>query len=195
MKLADLLLNGKNNIEILPPDPERVKENAEFYQADDQTTFGMLIHHSGGVSVNGVVRLLGSTNDTNCSDIQKQNGEFGGNGFVIFGDDIFGGIFALNLGLLPECPGNIIYFAPDTLEFEDLGLKLSGLFEFLRNGDLSEFYGQFSPEEFEDLRAMNVKFNEVLHIMPPMWSKEFKTEKHDVRAISIFDHYKMMTEK
>lgn len=194
MKLEDLVLNGNNHVEILPPDPERMKENAEFYQADDQTTFGMLIHHSGGVTVNGVVRLLGSTADPEYRDIKAFNEQFGGNGFVILGDDIFGGIFALNLGLLPECPGNIIYFAPDTMEFEDLGLKLSGLFEFLRNGDLSEFYGQFSPEEYENLRAVNVKFNEVLHIMPPMWSKEFKTEEHDVRAIGVYEHYKMMTE-
>lgn len=190
MQLSELLLDGKNHVEIIPPDPERVKENAEFYQADDQTTFGMLLHHSGGVVSNGVVRLLGSTADPDYRDINKFNAEFGGNGFVILGDDIFGGIFALNLGLLPECPGNIIYFAPDTMEFEDLELKLSQLLEFMRNGDLDEFYGQFSPEEYEALKAMNVKFNEVLHIMPPMWSKEFKTEKHDVRAINVREYYK-----
>lgn len=195
MELKDLLSDGKNHVKIIPPDPKCVKTNSEFYQADDQTTFGMLINHSGGVISNGVVRLLGSTGNSEYRDIKAFNGQFGGNGFVILGDDIFGGIFALNLGLLPECPGNIIYFAPDILEFEDLGIKLSQLFEFLRNGDIGEFYGQFSAEEYKNLSAMNVKFNEVLHIMPPQWSAEFKTEEHDVRAISVYEHYKLMTEK
>lgn len=195
MQLADLLLNGKNHVEIIPPDLQCAKTNSEYYQANEQTTFGMLINHSGGVIANGVVRLLGSTADPNYRDIKAFNEQFGGNGFVILGDDIFGGIFALNLGLLPECPGNIIYFAPDTLQFEDLGIKPSQLFEFLRNSDLSEFYGQFSAEEYEKLSAMNIGFNEVLHILPPLWSEEFKTEKHDIRVIGVNEHYKLMTEK
>lgn len=193
MQLADLLLNGKNNVEILPPDPERVKENAEFFQANDQSVFGMLLHHSGGVTVNGVVRLLGSTADPNYRDIKAFNEQFGGNGFVILGDDIFGGIFALNLGLLPECPGNMIYFAPDTLEFEDMEIKLSQFFEFLRNSDLADFYGQLSPEEYDALRAMNVDFNKILHILPPQWSAEFNTEKHDARAISVEEYYRSIS--
>ena len=193
MQLADLLLNGKNNVEILPPDPERVKENAEFFQANDQSAFGMLLHHSGGVTVNGVARLLGSTNDPDLRDIKAFNEQFGGNGFVILGDDIFGGIFALNLGMFPECVGNMIYFAPDTLEFEDMEIKLSQFFEFLRNSDLSEFYGQFSPEEYDALRAMNVEFNKTLHILPPQWSAEFNTEKHDVRAIDVNEYYKSIS--
>lgn len=191
MQLSDLLLNGNNHVEIIPPDAQCVKANSEFYQADDQTTFGMLINHSGGVSVEGVVRLLGSASDTNYRDIKAFNEQFGGSGFVILGDDIFGGIFALNLGLLPECPGNMIYFAPDTLEFEDMEIKLSQFFEFLRNGDLSDFYGQFSPDEYETLRAMNVGFNKTLHILPPQWSAEFNTEKHDVRAIDVGEYYKL----
>lgn len=195
MQLADLLLNGKNHIEIIPPDPQCVKANSEYYQANGQTAFGMLINHSGGVTSEGVVRLLGSTGNSEYRDIKAFNEQFGSSGFIILGDDIFGGIFALNLGLLPECPGNIIYFAPDTLEFEDMEIKLSQFFEFLRNGDLAEFYGQFSGEEYESLRAMNVEFNKTLHILPPQWSAEFKTEKHDVRAIGVYEHYKLMTEK
>ncbi len=193
MQLTDLLLNGKNHVEIIPPDVQCAKTNSEYFQANEQTAFGMLINQSGGAVVEGVVRLLGSTADPNLRDIKAFNERFGGNGFVILGDDIFGGIFALNLGLLPECPGNMIYFAPDTLEFEDMEIKLSQFFEFLRNSDLSEFYGQFSPEEYDALRAMNVEFNKILHILPPQWSDEFNTEKHDVRAIGIDEYYRSIS--
>lgn len=193
MQLADLLLNGKNHVEIIPPDPQCVKTNSEYFQANEQTAFGMLINQSGGAVVEGAVRLLGSTADPKYRDIKAFNARFGGNGFVILGDDIFGGIFALNTGLIPECPGNMIYFAPDTLEFEDMEIKLSQFFEFLRNNDLADFYGQFSPEEYDALRAMNVEFNKVLHILPPQWSAEFNTEKHDVRAISVDEYYRSIS--
>ena len=191
MELGDLLLNGKNRVEIIPPDEPCAAINAEYYQADGSTAFGMLITQSGGVYADGVVRLLGSNRDPDLRDINMFNIKFGGGGYIIFGDDIFGGIFALNIGLLPDCIGNVIYFAPDTLEFEDLEIKPSGLFEFLRNGDIPSFYGQFSEEEYAELRAMNVEFNKVLHILPPPWSAEFKTEKHDVRAIDIYEHYRL----
>ncbi len=191
MELGELLLNGKNFIEIIPPDLPCAAINAEYYQEDDTTVFGMLIAQSGGVCADGVVRLLGSNRDTNFRDISMFNVKFGGGGYIIIGDDIFGGVFALNIGLLPDCTGNIIYFAPDTLEFEDLGIKPSGLFEFLRNGDICSFYGQFSDEEYAELRAMNAGFNKVLHILPPQWSAEFKTEKHDVRVIDIYEHYRL----
>ena len=191
MELGDLLLNGKNRVEITPPDEPCAAINAEYYQEDGSTAFGMLITQSGGVYADGVVRLLGSNRDPNFRDINMFNIKFGGGGYIIFGDDIFGGVFALNIGLLPDCIGNVIYFAPDTLEFEDLEIKPSGLFEFLRNGDIHSFYGQFSSEEYDELRAMNVEFNKVLNILPPQWSAEFKTKKHDVRAIDIYEHYRL----
>lgn len=191
MQLGDLLLGGKNHVEIIPPDAQCAKTNSEFFQANEQTAFGMLINQSGGAAVEGVVRLLGSSAAPEYRDIKAFNEQFGGSGFIILGDDIFGGVFALNTGLFSDCIGNIIYFAPDILEFEDMEIKLSQFFEFLRNGDLSDFYGQFSAEEYEELRAMNVEFNKVLNILPPQWSAEFQTEKHDVRAIDVCEYYKL----
>lgn len=191
MELGDMLLNGKNRVEIIPVDAACAAINAEYYQADGSTNFGLLITQSGGVVVNGVVRLLGSNRDPQFRDINMFNIKFGSAGTVILGDDIFGGIFAVNTGLFSDNLGSIMYFAPDTLEWEDTELQLSGLFAWLKDGDMAGYYGQFSAEEYERLRAMNVGFNKVLHIMPPQWSAEFKTEPHDVRAIDIDEYYRL----
>lgn len=191
MKLGDMLLNGKNHVEIIPVDAPCAEINAEYYQADGSTNFGLLINESGGVVSNGVVRLLGSNRDPQFRDINLFNVKFGSAGAVILGDDIFGGIFALNTGLFAADKGSIMYFAPDTLEWEDTELQLSELFAWIKDGDMAEFYGQFSEEEFERLRAMNVGFNQVLSFYPPQWSAEFNTEPHDVRAIDINEHYRL----
>lgn len=191
MELGVMLLNGKNHVEIIPVDAPCAEINAEYYQADSSTNFGLLINESGGVVVNGVVRLLGSNRSDEYRDINLFNIKFGSAGAIILGDDIFGGIFAVNTGLFSKNLGSIMYFAPDTLDWEDTELQLSGFFAWLKDGDMAGFYGQFSAEEYEKLRSMNVKFNEVLHIMPPQWSAEFQTEPHDVRAIDINEYYRL----
>lgn len=191
MELGEMLLNGKNSVEIIPADAACAAINAEYYQTDGSTNFGLLITQSGGVVVNGVVRLLGSNRNPDYRDINMFNIKFGSAGTVILGDDIFGGIFAVNTGLFSDNLGSVFYFAPDTLEWEDTELQLSGFFAWLKDGDMTGYYGQFSSEEYERLRAMNVGFNKVLHIMPPQWSAEFATEKHDIRAIDINEHYRL----
>lgn len=192
MQLSDMLLNGKNHVEIIPVDAPAAEINSEYYQADASTNFGLLITQCGGVVANGVVRLLGSNRDEQYRDINLFNIKFGsGRGFIILGDDIFGGIFAVNTGLFPDFVGNIMYFAPDTLDWEDLEMRLSGFLAWLKDGDMAEYYGQFSEEEYESLRARNVPFNKVLNILPPQWSAEFATEKHDVREIDVNEYYKL----
>lgn len=192
MELSDLLSGGKNRVEILLPDPPCAAINAEYFQADESSNFGLLINQSGGVITEGIVRLLGSTRDTDFRDINMFNIKFGGKGYIILGDDIFGGIFALNSGLLPECKGNILYFAPNSLEWENLEIKLSGLFGFLAYGDIRGFYGQFSDELFTKCAATNVKFNQVLSFYPPQWSREFREGNPDVRAIDVYEHYRLI---
>lgn len=191
MELSDMLLNGKNHVEIVPVDADCAKINAEYYQADSSTNFGLLINECGGIVVNGVVRLLGSNRDPQFRDINMFNIKFGSAGMIFLGDDIFGGVFAVNTGLFSENLGSIMYFAPDTLEWEDTELQLSGFFAWLKDGDMAGFYGQFSAEEYEKLSSMSVKFNEVLHIMPPQWSAEFETNPHDVRAMDINEYYRL----
>lgn len=191
MELGDLLLNGKNHVEIIPADAECTAINADYYQADCSTGFGLLINRSGGVVVNGTVRLLGSNRDTNFRDICLFNVKHGSAGVVFLGDDIFGGIFAVNTGLFSDDLGSIMYFAPDTMEWEDTELRLSGLFAWLKDGDMTGFYGQFSEEEYNALRARNVGFNKVLSFYPPQWSAEFSNGERDIREIDINEHYRM----
>ena len=191
MELGELLLNGKNHVEIIPVDADCAKINADYYQADCSTGFGLLINTSGGVTVNGVVRLLGSNRDQKYRDICLFNVKHGSAGVIFLGDDIFGGIFAVNTGLFSDDLGSIMYLAPDTLEWEDTELRLSGLFAWLKDGDMAGFYGQFSEEEYNALRARNVEFNKVLSFYPPQWSAEFSNGGRDIREIDINEHYKL----
>lgn len=192
MELENMLLNGKNRVEIVPVDAACAAINAEYFQADESSNFGLLINQCGGIVSGDIVRLLGSTRDSKFRDINMFNIKFGSSGYIILGDDIFGGIFALNTGLFPDSVGSIIYFTPDTLEWEDLGIKLSGMLGFLADGDIRGFYGQIPDELFKKCSAMNVGFNQVLSFYPPQWSVEFNEGNPDVRAIDVYEHYRLV---
>lgn len=191
-EFCGLLSGGQNHVEIFPVDKACAAINAEYFQADESSNFGLLINQCGGIICEGIVRLLGSTRDPERRDINMFNVKFGGAGYIILGDDIFGGIFALNTGLFPYSIGSVIYFSPDTIEWEDLGSKLSGLFGFLTDGDIRGFYGQISDELFAKCVAMNVGFNQVLSFYPPQWSVEFDEVNPDVRALDVYEHYRLV---
>ncbi len=192
MELEEMLTGGKNRVEIAPADTPCAAINAEYFQADESSNFGLLVNQCGGIVSEGIVRLLGSTRDSKFRDINMFNVKFGGAGYIILGDDIFGGIFALNTGLFPDSMGSVIYFAPDSLEWEDLGIKLSGLFGFLANGDIRAFYGNIPDELFAKCVGMNVTFNRILSFYPPQWSAEFDTGNPDVQSIDVYEHYRLV---
>ena len=92
---------------------------------------------------------------------------------------------------MPDVIGNILYFAPDTLEFEDLEITLSDFLDFLNDGDLRGFYAQISDKLYDKCRWSDVKFNQVLSFYPPQYSEEFKYGEPSVSAIDINEHYRL----
>jgi hypothetical protein len=62
-------------------------------------------------------------------------------GFLLVADDVLGGFYAINGGALgPESPGDVYYFAPDTLRWESLERNYSNFLLFCLCGDLEKFY-------------------------------------------------------
>lgn len=191
MQLTDLLSGGKNHVEIIPVDKPCAEINANYFQPNEMSAFGMLITQSGGIIAENVVRLLGSNRNPEYRDINMFNIKFGGKGYIIIGDDIFGGIFVINTGAMPDVIGNILYFAPDTLEFEDLEITLSDFLDFLNDGDLRGFYAQISDKLYDKCRWSDVKFNQTLSFYPPQYSAEFDNGEPSVSAISVNEYYKL----
>ena len=80
----------------------------------------------------------------------------------IVADDIFGGIFVINGGKFNGDLGNVYYFAPDTLEWEDLDLKYSEFIYWAFSGDVKKFYEEFLwdnwEEEFSNIKIENKEY-------------------------------------
>lgn len=141
------------DVRVLPPDPEHPWRCLMRLQVGAGSFLGSVAPESGGVLVDGGwLRVHGG----GCADlpaldrVNGMDGMDGDDGAVrparlVVAHDVLGGVFALN-GPEPEssgypgAPGEMVYFAPDNLEWETLGAGYSGWWEWLLAGHLTEFY-------------------------------------------------------
>ena len=94
---------------------------------------------------------------------------------LIVATDVVGGIFAINLGKFDEGIGDVWYFAPDTLDWEDLELRYSEFIAWLAQGNIDEFYSSMRWTNWRE-SAKNVEFDKSILIYPFLWSEEVNIE-------------------
>lgn len=193
MALSEWLCRSNtNDIVIFEVDPLKAIQNKNAYQTDNNNIFGALIGEVGGIYISSIVRIFGSTSNGNLRDIYDWNEKFGCSSYIIIGDDIYGGIFAINLTLKNINPGDICYYAPETLIWEGLGVTLVSFFNFLKNGDLLKFYSNICLEKYMKIQKKQIPFNKTLSIYPPQWSSEFKTSNWSYKEIDSEQYTKAM---
>ena len=94
---------------------------------------------------------------------------------LIVATDVVGGIFAINSGKFDEGIGDVWYFAPDTLDWEDLELRYSEFIAWLAQGNIDEFYSSMRWTNWRE-SAKNVEFDKAILIYPFLWSEEVNIE-------------------
>jgi hypothetical protein len=135
------VLESKNEVVILSPSSNRT-QILQDVQVTTHSIPGSLIYHTGGILIDhGWIRILGSGNEAFPRDVHSWNSESNGSGLYLIADDVAGGIYAINGGEFSGEMNAIYYWAPDSMEWEDLELKFSDFFAWLLSGDLDRFYG------------------------------------------------------
>lgn len=117
-RIQQMFDNSGCDIIVLPPDEEKAKKLRA--QKGDFTPLAAVLAGTGGVSVNGMLRLCGS----GIIDFFERNQRLAETGMTIVGEDVFGGIFAL------DKQGMVMYLAPDELAVEEFGDDYDELLEF-----------------------------------------------------------------
>lgn len=164
-------------------------------QVTTRSTLGALAYETGGVSIaDGLLRLLGSGSERSI----LQTAELAGcpldgryPDVIVLGDDVFGGLFALNGGRFgADRQGQVFYLAPDDTEWVPLGLGHSDFVHWCLTGDLSALY---SPLTYLDVFALRPfpPFEATFTFYPFLWTKEGKEGQPSARVISADESLKM----
>lgn len=176
--LEELISTATNGVEVLPRDAQKAEECLLACQVTTRSFMGAIIYHTGGILIDGGwLRILGSGNKRMTRSIASWNKDksytesMAECAFLLIADDAIGGFFAINAGALGSEIGNVYYFAPDTLEWEDLGISYSDFITFALSGNLAQFYETFRWEGWaNDVR--NLSPDQAYTFVPFLWTKE-----------------------
>lgn len=167
-------------------------------QVTTRSMLGTLAYETGGMSIaDGLVRLLGSSAKRSIVRTAiiagcPLDGSYPD--MIIVGDDVFGGLFALNGGRFgAERQGQVFHLAADDTVWVSLGVGHSDFIHWCLTGDLTALYAQFTYLAVFATRPLPA-FEATLSFYPFLWTKEGKDRQPSVSVIGADESLKFRLE-
>ena len=121
-----------------------------------------ILEHFSYITVNGYLKILGNDLENGFSYCNELFSKCYNSNRCLIAYDILGGLFAINIEKLNA----IEYFAPDTLEWEDLEI------DWVTTNQLDTFYQELIVPDLFTL-DLSLESNEVVLTYPFIWSMEY----------------------
>lgn len=174
--------------EILPPS-ERRAHVLHTLQVTTRSPLGAIAYETGGLLIHhGWLRILGSGHPRLTRDIAAWNAGRS-NRFFLVADDAAGGFFAINGGLLGPNPGNVYYWPPDSLDWQDLALGYTDFLRACLTSRLDAFYNALRwPGWKEDVSALPA--NQCFAFYPFLWTTQGSSTTSHRSPVPIAEAYK-----
>ena len=193
--IQEWVRSARNPVEVLAAsDPQR-GEVLVAAQVTTHSTLGAIIYETGGLLVDsGWLRILGSGHPRlprslagwNAGRSVLEPGE--PPSFLLVADDVVGGFFAINGGGLGIAQGNVFYFAPDRLEWEDLDRGYTAFVDWSLSGDLELFYAGQRWQGW-DAETAQLAGDRAYSIYPPLWAQGPPIGERSRRAVPLAELY------
>ncbi|MBL1083035.1 DUF2625 family protein [Streptomyces actinomycinicus] len=185
-ELREMLSASTVPVQVLPADADEGRRCLLQMQVTARSALGALALNTGGLLLDdGWVRVFGGGPGTGggLPSLARANrfpADFDplwypATGLVV-GQDVVGGVFALNGGDpagggRPGVPGQMTYFAPDTLTWEEMQMGHSEWVSWLLSDRLETFYdGLRWPGWREETAALDL--SQGISVYPFLWSEE-----------------------
>ncbi|GLZ39315.1 DUF2625 family protein [Actinokineospora sp. NBRC 105648] len=159
---------------VLPVDAEQGRRCLLELQVTARSTLGALALHTGGLLVlDGWLRVYGGGSE--LPSLTAVNGADLAVGLVV-AHDVLGGVFAVNgpgsadAGR-PGAPGQIVYFAPDTVAWECLDIGYSDWLSWLLTDGPAEFYRSLHWPGWQ-IEAAALELSQGIVVYPFPWSTQ-----------------------
>lgn len=160
-------------IDILPKQDEKLSHMEEQYSINKESTLGAIIYNTGGIIIEGWIRIYGAGE----LDFAERNTLFPYDEIVV-GEDILGGLF-----IILES-GSVAYFAPDTLEIEDMEISFGEFIYWCFQGDTDTFYMDYRWNHWqEDVKALEL--SQGMSFYPFLWAESESFEKRHREPVSM----------
>lgn len=194
--IIKLSKESEYSIQIYETNTKKAEYTLNKLQITTHSVLGSVINFSSGITIDNWIRVLGSTGMVKNRDILSWNTTAQNdtvNHFsdrLIVADDAIGGIFAMDLSPVKGKKGEIWYFAPDSLQWENLNIQYSEFIPWTFGNGMEQFYQGMRWSNWRN-DVKTVGFNEGILIYPFLWSKECDIETADKKIVSIEELYKI----
>lgn len=187
-------------VEVLPTKPQQADQVLLEAQITTRSPMGAVIHATGGLLIDdGWLRVLGSGHHRLLRTLSSWNAMTSPManqklpGACLFADDVIGGFFALNGGAFDAQLGHVQYFAPDTLNWEDLKMSFSQFLVWALSGSIRSFYESFRWQGWQE-EVKNMNSDNGLSIYPFLWAEGPSIAERSKRAVPIEEVWGMQME-
>ncbi|MEZ6020800.1 MAG: DUF2625 family protein [Planctomycetota bacterium] len=137
-KIRDWFAQGCQQFDVLEPS-SMSGEVLVGLQVTTRSPMGAIAYETGGILIaNGWLRVLGLAIPDLPGILSPEQRSLRWSSLVA--DDVVGGFFSLNGGAFGQDLGSMYYWAPDTLNWEPLGLSYSDFLVWALSDNLSQFY-------------------------------------------------------
>lgn len=158
-------------IRILPKQDKQLLVIKNQYSINEESTLGAIVYNTGGIMVDEWIRIYGAGD----IDFTERNKLFPYDKIVV-AEDILGGLFIILEG------GNVAYFAPDTLEIEDMEISFGQFIYWCLHGDTDTFYTDYRWEHWqEEVKSLGIDYG--MSFYPYLWAEAESLEKRHRQAI------------
>lgn len=191
---------AQNQVDVLlASEPSR---NAALLatQVTTRSPMGAVIYETGGILIDhGWLRILGSGHPRLNRSLPEWNRQVGNDlesaplPFLLIADDVVGGFYALDGGVLGKA-GNVFYYAPDSLEWEDTECGYSQFLQWSLSGDLEQYYLNARWPEWQD-EVAQLKGDQGLSIYPFLCAEGPLTAERSRKAVPILELYGLYVEE
>ncbi|MEV6524493.1 DUF2625 family protein [Longispora sp. NPDC051575] len=176
--LCEELAGAAVPVKVLPTDEATGRDCLLRLQVTAQSRLGALALHTAGLLVDhGWLRILGAGDQARgLPGLLDGTDVSAGQPALLVGYDVLGGRFELNgadpaaLGR-PGDPGELCYFGPDTLGWENLGCGHGQWLSWITAGGTTEFYAGLRWPGWEE-EISTLAPDQGISVYPFLWSKE-----------------------
>lgn len=172
-------------VTVLPIERSQAERVLVRLQVSTRSVLGALAFETGGILVDGGwLRVLGG-GGAGLLDLATANAivDYPPPGAIpgalIIAYDVLGGRFAVNDDAFAGRPGEVHFFAPDSLRWEPLGVGHSDFVLWSMSGALEQFYEPFRWSGWQ-AEMPSVRLDQGIHLHPP----PFTVEGKDVNQVS-----------
>ena len=190
-RVAQGIHDAKNHVEVLAADDVRRRESLLRLQITTRSPMGAIVFETGGLLVDhGWLRVLGSGHPRLPRSLPDWNAgrtwidQGAAPPLLLVADDVVGGFFAINGGGLAGRAGSVQYFAPDTLNWQDLELSYSAFLSFALSGDLERFYEASRWEGWRE-EIDGLPGDQGLSVYPFLWAEGPPVAERSRRRVPI----------